>query len=245
MELMNLPSPGIGSALLLLLFAAFFWFSALGLSEWKTRLKSKGWIPDNLDSAQRVCRSATVACLVFMGIALLPPIFDPLIPIALVALVVVAVWSSRDSLRDLAAGWLIQSEGQVAEGVYVQVDQFFGEVTRIGFRTTTLLNAQGKRLVVPNRRLVGQHVVVDSERWPLTSVQLYIPSDAPVADIHKLLNHAVRSSPWAAPSPINISPKSHEANTWTVQTRVLELRFETAFANALRERVDEFTRKSP
>ena len=239
---MILPSPGIGTAILLFLLASCFWFSSLGLAEWRKKLADTGWFPEHLDDIRQIFRMAALFALILSTIALLPPIFDPLIPIAISAFVIVAIWSSRENLKDFAAGWLIQSEGQVKLGVTLKVDAFYGEVTRIGFRTTTLVDGQGQRMVVPNRFLVGNRIVIDNERWPKVELTLHIPSNASISSIHHLIAHTVRCSPWAAPLPIQIQQHDAGNQIWWVQARILALRFEEPFTAALREHVDLYCR---
>ena len=239
--MIEIPSPGIGTAIILALFALFFWFSNLGLLEWEKRLGHTGWIPAHLESAQKICRLFGASCAAFAGVALLPPLFDPLIPIAFISFTLLIMWSARGSIRDFAAGWLLQSEQQISKGVYIHLDNFRGQVTRLGFRTTTLIDGFGQKMLIPNRTLIGESVVVDPSPWPLVSIRLHISHDRPSHEIHRLLEHAVICSPWSAPHQVHIE-NDGTPHHWTVRTRILELHFEEAFAGALRDRVDELMR---
>jgi hypothetical protein len=242
MDKMTLPSPGIGAALWLGLFAALFWVLSRACFEWHKQLKTKGFIPDHLPTVQRFLRIGAALFGLFSGLAALPPLFDPLVALAAVAFLLVVVGSSRHMVRDFTAGWRLHSAGHLRLGSTLAPDGVVGKVTALGPLTTTLIDGSGRRRVIPNHQLVTQTLVIDNVRWPMTVVEVVMDEDGPVSRLQAILTEAVATSPYAAPAPIHLA---HSGGHWTIHARLLDLRFEAEFAQSLRERVETLLRRPP
>lgn len=234
--MIEIPSPGIGTALLCAAVSFVFLSVRHLLHAWQKELGPNGWIPNNIDTASRVLR--TLTWLAWMGciVALLPSVFDPLIPIAAIAIIVLLTWSQRDNVRDLTAGWMLRGENTVVPGAYIRLGTVQGRIHRIGFRTTVLDNAENERVVLPNRMLIGAHVSVDTQQWPQTTFTVHTRSPMPHQRLQQHLNVAIAMSPWAAPAPVFIDTTT-DPTCWTVRARAIDLQFASALKASLMEEI--------
>jgi len=234
--MIEFPSPGIGTALLCAAFSLLFISVRRILKEWKKQLGQTGWIPNNIDAASRLLR--TLSSLAWIGclVALMPAMFDPLIPVGAVAVVVLLAWSQRDSVRDLAAGWMLKGEHTVVPGAYIRIGNMHGRVRRIGFRTTIIDNDINECVVLPNRVLVGDHVSIDKERWPHITFTVHTQQKISHRRLQQHLETTVACSPWAAPGPVHLNTTA-EPTRWTIRVRAIDLQFAASLKASLIEEI--------
>jgi small-conductance mechanosensitive channel len=86
----------------------------------------------------------------------------PTTPVLLVilVLVLVGIFFLRDAMPNLAAGFQLSASQQVRTGDYIKLESGEeGQVTSIGWRSTQLRALDGRTVIVPNRRLLGQTLV--------------------------------------------------------------------------------------
>lgn len=112
--------------------------------------------------AARIGEYLVVALGIGVALAILGANIQPLLAVVIIV-AVVAVLVLRGTADNFTAGVLIQSENPVRIGDEIQVDTpggaVVGTVTELTARAVILLAADGRTVVVPNAKLLGDSVV--------------------------------------------------------------------------------------
>ncbi|MEN8601892.1 mechanosensitive ion channel family protein [Microbacterium rhizosphaerae] len=110
----------------------------------------------------RIAEYLVVALGIGIALAILGANIQPLLAVVIIV-AVVAVLVLRGTADNFTAGVLIQSENPVRIGDEIQVDTpggaVVGTVTELTARAVMLLAADGRTVVVPNAKLLGDSVV--------------------------------------------------------------------------------------
>jgi small-conductance mechanosensitive channel len=112
--------------------------------------------------AARIAEYLIVALGIGVALAILGANIQPLLAVVIIV-AVIAVLVLRGTADNFTAGVLIQSENPVRLGDEIQVDTpggaLVGTVTELTARAVFVLTADGRTVVVPNAKLLGDSVV--------------------------------------------------------------------------------------
>lgn len=227
---------GVGYAVLLVVVAVF----ANAFGRVRRRLPPRGLLPRAVAGLHIGSRALVV---VFGLVALahfVPASYAPVLPWVALAAAAAAGWSARDFLPDLIAGVVLFIERRVRPGRWVAGEDFSGEVEALGPRSAKLRDADGRVVAVPNRKLLGGPVSVDSSRQPRIEVAVRVPPGIDAVTARRAIEDAALLSPWRA---LHENPEVRrdgtDARTWRVRVRLLEPHFFRAFESALVDHVEE------
>lgn len=230
------------SVVLLLLTLAFLLWASRALRRARERLPNNGLIPRASGWAQLLVRASAILIALELLLRLLPESMSPAIPWAIVAAAAAVGWSSRDLLPDVIAGLVLEVERKVRPGDWIASEGLAGTVQSIGFRASTIRDARGQILTVPNRHLVGRTVAADASPWPEIEVLFAVPERISPRDAERTIREAALLLPWLAPAPLTVV---RGEGGYRLRVRVLEGRFIDDFSTAVRDRVDEALRQVP
>lgn len=222
----------------LLVLAAALGVAALAGGRLRRRLPPDGPLAELVAVNVHAARLLAVGCAVGAAATVLP-LPPSLAPFAGLGVAVAVGWSVRDLLPDLV-GWVaLLGQHRVRRGRHVRGADFGGRVERVGLLATTLGERRGERVTVPNRRFVGQSVVVLDSPFAPVEVPVVLPG-VPPAEARRALRAAVFLSPWLAPDPspeVNADPRTPDG--WRVRVTLIEPRFAEPFCGSFQERVQE------
>ena len=212
---------------------------ALGLRRVRESLPDRGLIPTLLAFLHLALRLVAVTILLLLALRILPPRLSVVALFTLVAVAVALGWSVRDFLPDLVAGFVVVFERRVRRGTWISAPGFSGQVERLGFRSTLLRDAQGRRVDVPNRHLLAAPVTSGGHHEREHEVEVHLDATLPAAVIRAALRDAVLASPWVFPGADAVVLRDpDEPRRWRVRGRLLEGSFGARFEGELLERVE-------
>ncbi|MEM6954509.1 MAG: mechanosensitive ion channel domain-containing protein [Myxococcota bacterium] len=234
----------------LLFLAVLAALLAVGIGRLRARFRRRGIIPAALALAHLAARILVVLALGAVVVRFLPPRAALVLLFALAGLAFALGWTVRDVLPDLLAGVVLAFERRLAPGMWLSTKTFAGEIVDLGLRSTTLRDAQGHEVSVPNRMLLQAPVSTDRERERAHDVTLRIghksygrDAELTAERTRQAIFDAVLSSPWVAPDQEPVvfrDPKNPEL--WRVRARLLEARFGVRFEGDLLERAEAILR---
>jgi small-conductance mechanosensitive channel len=203
-------------------------------------LPTAGALPRTLAITHGALRLAILVVFLALLTRLLPAWMSPALPWMVLAAAAALGWSARDVLPDAVAGVVLAFERRIRRGVWLSGEGFAGTVEGLGIRATTLRDARGHRVSIPNRRLLSAPVVSDTSVGSEHEVTLRIPMEQPAARIRRALHDAVLLSPWVPPDarPVVLRDPDEPA-LWHVRSSLLEIRFAARFEGELLERAEE------
>jgi small-conductance mechanosensitive channel len=212
---------------------------ALALRRVRESLPDRGLIPTSLAFLHLTLRLVAVAILLLLALRILPPRLSVVALFTLVAVAVALGWSVRDFLPDLVAGFVVVFERRVRRGTWISAPGFSGQVERLGFRSTLLRDAQGRRVDVPNRHLLSAPVTSGGHHEREHEVEVHLDATLPASVIRAALRDAVLASPWVFPGADAVVLRDpDEPRRWRVRGRLLEGAFGARFEGELLERVE-------
>lgn len=225
-------APGGYGVVALVLFFALAMLASRGLRITRAKLPSAGLIPRALGFVLLFVRGLAILILLQLVVQLLPASISPIVPWILAAAAAAVGWSARDLLPDVIAGIVLEVERRVHAGDWVKAGAVEGTIESIGFRSSALLDAHGKRWVVPNRHLVQRTVASDASPWPQVTIEVSIPLERQTPEIEREVREAALALPWIAPAEVLVI--RGEAGMYVLRARVLEGKFAAPFENAVR-----------
>lgn len=237
-----LPS-GRWSVFFLLLLLAATVAGARWARRARARLPERGAIPFALALAHAALRIA-IALVVIVALAdLLPDWARSALPWVVVAAAVALGWSARDVLPDLVAGAVLLTERRLARGEHVRIGDHAGVVTEIGLRVTTLRDASGRELRVPNRVVIASPTTSQRARWHEVSVQVRAPADVAPEAFARALRDAALLSAWIpVPARAEVARDPGDPRAFEVRATLLDARFEPRFRGELLTRAEHVLR---
>ncbi|MGF1510858.1 MAG: mechanosensitive ion channel domain-containing protein [Myxococcota bacterium] len=172
-------------------------------------------------------------------LSLVPAWLAPAILLAAAAASAALGWSLRDVLPDLvAAVWLVV-ERRIQVGASIVGGEDEGVVERLGIRSSWMRTPDGRRKIVPNRKLLQQSFRVEPNRWPRVRVSVLLDENLEPERVRRALVHAVLSSHLVPVEPMVRVERSPEGDArWFVATRLVDLSFRARFQGELLERVE-------
>ncbi|MFW6023790.1 MAG: mechanosensitive ion channel domain-containing protein [Myxococcota bacterium] len=203
-------------------------------------LPRRGLFPRLLQVLHTVLRLLVLGLVIALGVGLLPSWMGPALPWVLLAAAVAVGWSARDLLPDVVARVVLLFERRIRRGEWISGEHFSGAVVGMGLRATTVVDARGHRILVPNRRLLSAPIVSTSAVGAEHEVTLRMEHVPAAARVRQALHDAVLQSPWVPPGAAPIVLRdTDEPNVWHVRTRLLEARHAPRFEGELLERAEE------
>ena len=140
---------------LLVLLIGFGLLISVGAARLRRRLAERGFLPRVAAFLHMAGRFVSLVLIGILFVRAAPSWLRPALPWVLLAASVAVGWSARDLLPDLLAGGVLLSERRVTVGVWISGDDFAGTVEQLGLRGTWLRDELGRRVSVPNRRLLA------------------------------------------------------------------------------------------
>ena len=201
-------------------------------------LAPKGILPTLFAFIHLAARLLVVALVVGFVVRFLPPRMSLVLLLVFAGVALAVGWSARDLLPDLIAGIVLAFERRVRRGMWLSSKEFAGQVERVGLRASTLRDAQGTEVSVPNRFILGAPISTDSTREREQDVTLRLAGQSATA-LREAIIDAVLGSPWVAPRhrPL-VYRDPDEPELWRVRARLLESRYGVRFEGELLERTE-------
>lgn len=234
----DLGNPWTLAAIILLFFLLVRVSRRLG-----RRLAAEGILP-TINRGLRVALRIAIAILaLWLVVVLVPTWMGPALPWLLLGVFVIVVWSARDLLPDLMAGLVLRLERRLHVGQRVRLRDVSGVVRAVGFRVTTITDAAGHQVDVPNRTLLGDAVTSEPGAWPIHEATVTLPRDVESERARRAVRDAALASPWTPLEPDPVVRRHGEVPTqWIVRVRLRDLRYGPQFDGELAERVEELLR---
>jgi hypothetical protein len=225
--------------LLLLLGLALAMIAAVLVRRVRGRFPQRGVVPGLLAVAHLVVRLLVVGLALAFILRLLPPRLSLVMLLAFGGFAVALGWSMRDVLPDLVAGFVMAFEHRIRPGLWISGPGFSGKVEQTGLRSTTLRDAQGRRIDLPNRFVLQKPVVATSGHADEHEVLVRLGSDATAERIRLALRDAALFSPWVFPGSVpSVLRDPDDPALWRVQGRLLDATFGARFEGELLERAE-------
>ena len=227
--------------LILLLLIGLGMLVSTGAARLRPRLAEQGILPRLIGFLHVAGR---FAALVLAGILLVraaPDWLRPALPWVLLAAAVAVGWSARDLLPDLLAGGVLLSERRIRPGAFIQGGGFAGTVDQMGIRATWLRDDVGRRVSVPNRRLLTGPVVISPGRDADYRTRVRLPGAPPSEAARPAIVAAVVCSPLV---PVGATPEVlqdvDDPSLWHIRVRLRRRNDGPRFDGELRGRVLAF-----
>lgn len=203
-------------------------------------LPRRGLFPRLLQVLHTVLRLLVLGLVIALVVRVLPSWIGPALPWVLLAAAVAVGWSARDLIPDVVARVVVLFERRIRRGEWISGEDFSGAVVGVGLRATTVVDARGHRILVPNRRLLSAPIVSTSAVGAEHEVTLRLEHTAAAARVRQALHDAVLQSPWVPPGAAPIVLRdTDQPDVWHVRTRLLEARHAPRFEGELLERAEE------
>ncbi|MFK8004507.1 MAG: mechanosensitive ion channel domain-containing protein, partial [Polyangiales bacterium] len=214
-----------GSLFMLLIFVLLAAAFAGGIRRVRDGLAPKGILPTVFAFAHLAARLLVVALVVAFVVRFLPPRMSLVLLLVFAGVALAVGWSARDLLPDLIAGIVLAFERRVRKGMWLSSKEFSGQVEHVGFRASSLRDAQGNEVSVPNRYILGAPIATDSTREREQDVTVRLTGHSAAA-LREAIIDAVLGSPWVAPQhrPL-VYRDPDEPELWRVRARLLEAQY--------------------
>ncbi|MBN2720416.1 MAG: mechanosensitive ion channel [Proteobacteria bacterium] len=199
-----------------------------------------------ISSAFPVLRLAVwIAVIVFIISGVIEPEMSTLIALSATAGVALGL-GAQETVKGALAGVLILIERPFRVGDMVRIDAHYGEVTRIGLRTTWIHTFNDSTVAVPNNILFDRAVVNSNSGSivELVAVKFFLPAGVAVRKVKDLMLEAAACSPYVyRKNPLQVLVEDEYdrgfLTVFTVKAYVMDVRFEQMMASDITERVKE------
>ncbi|MEM1023605.1 MAG: mechanosensitive ion channel family protein [Myxococcota bacterium] len=206
---------------------------------WLLTRGRRGRLPQPLSILAGSLRALAILVAMALLLSLSPAWLAPALFIAFSAAAAAVGWSFRDVLPDINAWLWLLIERRVVRGTPIAGESAEGVVERLGIRSSWIRSSDGRRQVVPNRRLLTENLVIESGRWPRVEVRIRRRCDA--ATLRRAARQAVSSSPLVPIEPeMRLSGLPEAEDQWLVSCRIVSLTQRARFEGELQERLDAF-----
>jgi len=196
-----------------------------------------------------------IAIWVFAFYIILEGIFDPPLEtiIAVGASLGIAVgFASQDILKNIFGGIMIILDRPFQVGDKIQVDEHYGEVTRIGLRSSRIVTPDDSSVAIPNAEIMNK-AVSNTNSGALDCqvvAEIYLPVGTNVAHVKEIAQNAAYVSKYVylkKPVSVIVINEMHEHQfviKLRVKAYVFDIRYEFPFKSDLTERIlQELDRK--
>lgn len=200
------------------------------------------------DAAFMLQRLVYYVLLVVLAMTALSLLRVPLTAFAFVsgAIAIGVGFGAQNVINNFISGWILLFERPVRIGDFVEVDQHYGVVERIGNRSTRIRRTDGAHLLIPNSQMLERVVI----NWTLvdqrirTTVRVGVAYGSPLRKVAELMKQAADEQPETKsdPEPVVIledygdNAVIFESHFWCEVGGERELR---RIRSAIRFRIDE------
>ena len=200
------------------------------------------------DAAFMLQRLVYYVLLVVLVMTALSLLRVPLTAFAFVsgAIAIGVGFGAQNVINNFISGWILLFERPVRIGDFVEVDQHYGVVERIGNRSTRIRRTDGAHLLIPNSQMLERVVI----NWTLidqrirTTVRVGVAYGSPLRKVAELMKQAADEQPETKddPEPVVIledygdNAVIFECHFWCEVGGERELR---RIRSAIRFRIDE------
>jgi len=152
--------------------------------------------------------------------------------------------AAQDLIKDLIGGFVVLFDKSFQIGDRIRVDDFYGEVTKIGLRSTKMVTPDDSLITIPNSHLLEAGVsntnagAVDC----LVTSHIYLPPHVDLVTIETIAREAVLTSKAVhLEKPVTILIKEELIETrlahLEIRAYVFDTRYEEMFATDLTRRI--------
>ncbi|MBU3916299.1 mechanosensitive ion channel, partial [bacterium] len=168
-----------------------------------------------------------------------PPYFLVLV----VGIVLTLLWAIRFALYDIAAGIVLRSENLYQPGDAIVIDSINSEVDKVGYRSLTVTQIDGKRVKIPYSYLSRLPLVTSTSSNTIQShsFKISLPADKNVPDAVNRLRLLVMTSPWSVATAlpgIKLMEKSADMSVFQITVFALETSRFPEIESYVRESID-------
>lgn len=203
-------------------------------------LPARGWAPATLRATDIALRFIVFLAAVALAAALFDPLFGGSFRYVFLAAALAVGWSVRDLLPDLAASVVLFFERRVKPGVWLSGGGFEGTVETRGLRSVWIREANGDRVCVPNRQLLGGALRLQESAGSVHDASVRLPASVPAAIARRALLDAVLTSPQvSAKEPPIIRRSGTDPTLWHVRAHLVDVRLGPRFEGEILERAEE------
>ena len=179
---------------------------------------------------------------------ILEGIFDPPLEtiIAVAASLGIAIgFASQDILKNIFGGIMIILDRPFQVGDKIQVDQYYGEVTRIGLRSSRIVTKDDSSVAIPNAEIMNK-AVSNTNSGALDCqvvAEIFLPVGTNVALVKEIAKKAAYASKYVylkKPVAVIVLNEMHERQyviKLRVKAYVFDIRYEFPFKSDLTERI--------
>lgn len=156
-------------------------------------------------------------------------------------------FAAQDLLKDLIGGIVVLVDTSFQVGDRIRVDDFYGEVVKIGLRSTKMMTPDNEVITLPNSQLLQAALTnvnagtVDS---PITT-HVYLPPHADIDRIERAVREVVLTSKAICrnkPLSIAVKESSQDGQTMIdmeIHAYVFDVRFEETFLTDITRRTKQ------
>ncbi len=120
-------------------------------------------------------------------------------PITHIAFVIVFLGASWMFFKDLIAGLVFKLTGKLKEGQLIQIEEYMGKITELGYLSIELELKTGEIVVLPYGAFIGQKIIRPnpSEQVKSHTIEIELSEFQPVMETMDMLQELVLYMPWS------------------------------------------------
>lgn len=153
--------------------------------------------------------------------------------------------AAQDLLKDLIGGIVVLIDTSFQVGDRIRIDDTYGEVIKIGLRSTRIATLDNEVVTIPNSKLLQADIVNASDGSVESSVttHMYVPSHADLDAVESIIHEAVLTSKLAyVKQPITITvadtvQDGEAVSHLTIRAYAFDARYEEMFVTDITRRV--------
>ncbi len=153
--------------------------------------------------------------------------------------------AAQDLLKDLIGGIVVLVDTSFQVGDRIRVEEIYGEVTKIGLRSTRITTLDNEMVTIPNSKLLQADIVNASDGLVESSVttHIYVPSHADLDHIETIVREAVLTSKLTyIKEPVTIAIEDtvqdgEAISHLTIRAYAYDARYEEMFVTDITRRV--------
>ena len=153
--------------------------------------------------------------------------------------------AAQDLLKDLIGGIVVLVDTSFQIGDRIRIEEVYGEVTKIGLRSTRIATLDNEMVTIPNSKLLQADIINASDGAVESSVttNIYVPSNADLEAVETIVREAVLTSKLTyVKQPITITVKDNvldgeAVSHLTIRAYAFDARYEEQFVTDITRRV--------
>ncbi len=167
------------------------------------------------------------------------------------ALAIGVGFGSQNIVNNFISGVILLAERPIKKGDLVQVEQTYGNVERIGLRSTRVRTGENIHVIVPNSAFLETNVTnwTHSDNTVRIKIGVGVAYGSPTREVERLIRQAIEENPRVIPDPeplvlfteFGSDSLNFEALFWVRMRRMME---RLTVESDLRYRIDELFREA-